>query len=204
MQAQICSTLMCDHSERSENSLSLQGKAVLGPLKSISAFPDFKSWKFVTNINIFLTNSNHIVSSEKQKAILNLSLCCSIFFFFYWLSEVFATVMPSATSPPAHDMNAKTVLSHEDEEDSRVKSAVILVYWLLLWLRQLADIADKKDQVFPVKDGFHALKGIVNSVSFLPLFLLLQLTDRGDCHLKCLQLLLFQLLPAKSCENVWK
>uniref|UniRef100_A0A674PQV7 Anthrax toxin receptor n=1 Tax=Takifugu rubripes TaxID=31033 RepID=A0A674PQV7_TAKRU len=30
--------------------------------------------------------------------------------------------------------------------------------------QQLADIADKKDQVFPVKDGFHALKGIVNSI----------------------------------------
>uniref|UniRef100_A0A8C2XP99 ANTXR cell adhesion molecule 2a n=1 Tax=Cyclopterus lumpus TaxID=8103 RepID=A0A8C2XP99_CYCLU len=31
--------------------------------------------------------------------------------------------------------------------------------------QQLAEIADTKDQVFPVKDGFHALKGIVNSVS---------------------------------------
>uniref|UniRef100_A0A3B5BA59 ANTXR cell adhesion molecule 2a n=1 Tax=Stegastes partitus TaxID=144197 RepID=A0A3B5BA59_9TELE len=30
--------------------------------------------------------------------------------------------------------------------------------------QQLADIADTKDHVFPVKDGFHALKGIVNSV----------------------------------------
>uniref|UniRef100_A0A3P8YAJ5 Anthrax toxin receptor n=1 Tax=Esox lucius TaxID=8010 RepID=A0A3P8YAJ5_ESOLU len=30
--------------------------------------------------------------------------------------------------------------------------------------QQLADIADSKDQVFPVKDGFHALKGIVNSI----------------------------------------
>ncbi|XP_034534182.1 anthrax toxin receptor 2-like [Notolabrus celidotus] len=29
--------------------------------------------------------------------------------------------------------------------------------------QQLAEIADAKDQVFPVKDGFHALKGIVNS-----------------------------------------
>ncbi|KAL6114893.1 antxr2 [Pungitius sinensis] len=29
---------------------------------------------------------------------------------------------------------------------------------------QLAEIADTKDQVFPVKDGFHALKGIVNSI----------------------------------------
>lgn len=35
---------------------------------------------------------------------------------------------------------------------------------------QLADIADTKDQVFPVKDGFHALKGIVNSVSLAALF----------------------------------
>uniref|UniRef100_A0A667YUE6 ANTXR cell adhesion molecule 2a n=1 Tax=Myripristis murdjan TaxID=586833 RepID=A0A667YUE6_9TELE len=30
--------------------------------------------------------------------------------------------------------------------------------------QQLADVADTKDQVFPVKDGFHALKGIVNSI----------------------------------------
>ncbi|KAM9393326.1 anthrax toxin receptor 2 [Pholidichthys leucotaenia] len=30
--------------------------------------------------------------------------------------------------------------------------------------QQLADIADTKDYVFPVKDGFHALKGIVNSI----------------------------------------
>uniref|UniRef100_H3DH28 Anthrax toxin receptor n=1 Tax=Tetraodon nigroviridis TaxID=99883 RepID=H3DH28_TETNG len=30
--------------------------------------------------------------------------------------------------------------------------------------QQLANIADTKDQVFPVKDGFHALKGIVNSI----------------------------------------
>uniref|UniRef100_A0A672GQU3 Anthrax toxin receptor n=1 Tax=Salarias fasciatus TaxID=181472 RepID=A0A672GQU3_SALFA len=30
--------------------------------------------------------------------------------------------------------------------------------------QQLADIADTKDHVFPVKDGFHALKGIVNSI----------------------------------------
>ncbi|XP_069379435.1 anthrax toxin receptor 2 [Paralichthys olivaceus] len=30
--------------------------------------------------------------------------------------------------------------------------------------QQLAGIADTKDQVFPVKDGFHALKSIVNSI----------------------------------------
>ncbi|RVE68680.1 hypothetical protein OJAV_G00095300 [Oryzias javanicus] len=30
--------------------------------------------------------------------------------------------------------------------------------------QQLAEIADAKDHVFPVKDGFHALKGIVNSI----------------------------------------
>ncbi|MEQ2262639.1 hypothetical protein XENORESO_018030, partial [Xenotaenia resolanae] len=30
--------------------------------------------------------------------------------------------------------------------------------------QQLSDIADSKDNVFPVKDGFHALKGIVNSI----------------------------------------
>ncbi|XP_069025461.1 LOW QUALITY PROTEIN: anthrax toxin receptor 2 [Embiotoca jacksoni] len=30
--------------------------------------------------------------------------------------------------------------------------------------QQLAEIADTKDHVFPVKDGFHALKGIVNSI----------------------------------------
>uniref|UniRef100_A0A3P8WD18 Anthrax toxin receptor n=1 Tax=Cynoglossus semilaevis TaxID=244447 RepID=A0A3P8WD18_CYNSE len=30
--------------------------------------------------------------------------------------------------------------------------------------QQLVDIADTKDQVFPVKDGFHALKGIINSI----------------------------------------
>ncbi|KAI4876375.1 hypothetical protein NFI96_017841 [Prochilodus magdalenae] len=30
--------------------------------------------------------------------------------------------------------------------------------------QQLADIADSKDQVFPVLDGFHALKSIVNSI----------------------------------------
>ncbi|XP_023814667.1 anthrax toxin receptor 2 isoform X1 [Oryzias latipes] len=30
--------------------------------------------------------------------------------------------------------------------------------------QQLAEIADSKDQVFPVKDGFHALKGIVTSI----------------------------------------
>ncbi|KAM6954489.1 anthrax toxin receptor 2 [Aplochiton taeniatus] len=29
---------------------------------------------------------------------------------------------------------------------------------------QLAQVADSKNQVFPVKDGFHALKGIVNSI----------------------------------------
>ncbi|KAK0135481.1 Anthrax toxin receptor 2 [Merluccius polli] len=29
---------------------------------------------------------------------------------------------------------------------------------------QLAQVADTKDQVFPVKDGFHALRGIVNSI----------------------------------------
>uniref|UniRef100_A0A3Q0QZK3 Anthrax toxin receptor n=1 Tax=Amphilophus citrinellus TaxID=61819 RepID=A0A3Q0QZK3_AMPCI len=30
--------------------------------------------------------------------------------------------------------------------------------------QQLAEIADTRDHVFPVKDGFHALKGIVNSI----------------------------------------
>ncbi|XP_039859593.1 ANTXR cell adhesion molecule 2a [Simochromis diagramma] len=30
--------------------------------------------------------------------------------------------------------------------------------------QQLAEIADTKDHVFPVKDGFHALKGIINSI----------------------------------------
>lgn len=148
---------------------SFKGKSEFARLKSIFIMSRLKTWKSWTRTTIILTTSKHIVSSGKQKAILSLSLCCSIFFF-NWLSEVFATVMPSATSPPAHDLKAKTVLSHEDEEDSRVKSAVNLVYRLLLWLRQLAAIADTKDQVFPVKDGFHALKGIVNSVSFLTLF----------------------------------
>uniref|UniRef100_A0A673X711 Anthrax toxin receptor n=1 Tax=Salmo trutta TaxID=8032 RepID=A0A673X711_SALTR len=36
--------------------------------------------------------------------------------------------------------------------------------------QQLAEVADTKDQVFPVKDGFHALKGIVNSVRPLSSF----------------------------------
>lgn len=40
----------------------------------------------------------------------------------------------------------------------------------VLSYKQLADIADTKDQVFPVKDGFHALKGIVNSVSLPNMF----------------------------------
>lgn len=35
---------------------------------------------------------------------------------------------------------------------------------LLFFFSQLAEIADTKDQVFPVNDGFHALKGIINSV----------------------------------------
>lgn len=44
---------------------------------------------------------------------------------------MFATVRPSVTSPPAHDTEAKTPLSHEDEkEDSRVKSTLLLVYRL--------------------------------------------------------------------------
>ncbi|KAJ3583124.1 hypothetical protein NHX12_034443 [Muraenolepis orangiensis] len=30
--------------------------------------------------------------------------------------------------------------------------------------QQLAEVADTKDQVFPVKDGFHTLRGIVNSI----------------------------------------
>uniref|UniRef100_A0A8P4KII1 Anthrax toxin receptor n=1 Tax=Dicentrarchus labrax TaxID=13489 RepID=A0A8P4KII1_DICLA len=38
------------------------------------------------------------------------------------------------------------------------------VYVHELTVKELADIADTKDQVFPVKDGFHALKGIVNSI----------------------------------------
>ncbi|XP_055017268.1 ANTXR cell adhesion molecule 2a isoform X2 [Boleophthalmus pectinirostris] len=33
-----------------------------------------------------------------------------------------------------------------------------------LTVKELFDIADTRDQVFPVKDGFHALKGIVNSI----------------------------------------
>lgn len=83
---------------------------------------------------------------------------------------MFATVRPSATSSPAHDTKAKTPLSHEDERRrAALKPAPLLVYPLPLRLRQLNKIADKKDQVFPVKDGFHALKGIVNSVSALPL-----------------------------------
>lgn len=37
--------------------------------------------------------------------------------------------------------------------------------FLFFW-PQLADVADSINQVFPVKDGFKALKGIVNSVSY--------------------------------------
>lgn len=65
-------------------------------------------------------------------------------------------------------MKAKTALSHEDERrTAAVKRPRSSVYPLLLLLLQLAEIAGTKDHVFPVKDGFHALKGIVNSVSVL-------------------------------------
>uniref|UniRef100_A0A3Q4MXM3 VWFA domain-containing protein n=1 Tax=Neolamprologus brichardi TaxID=32507 RepID=A0A3Q4MXM3_NEOBR len=47
------------------------------------------------------------------------------------------------------------VYRKREKEESRVKSALL----------PLAEIADTKDHVFPVKDGFHALKGIINSVS---------------------------------------
>uniref|UniRef100_A0A8B9JSE7 ANTXR cell adhesion molecule 2 n=1 Tax=Astyanax mexicanus TaxID=7994 RepID=A0A8B9JSE7_ASTMX len=41
----------------------------------------------------------------------------------------------------------------------------IYFFWLVLCSSlQLADIADSKDQVFPVLDGFQALKSIVNSI----------------------------------------
>ena len=43
---------------------------------------------------------------------------------------------------------------------------------------QLAEVADTKDQVFPVKDGFHALRGIVNSVSGLCV------RSQGHCQLR--------------------
>lgn len=39
------------------------------------------------------------------------------------------------------------------------------LFYLLLPLRQLARIADSKDHVFPVNDGFEALQGIIDSVS---------------------------------------
>lgn len=37
-------------------------------------------------------------------------------------------------------------------------------FFRLLFLSQLAEIADGTEQVFPVLSGFHALKDIVNSV----------------------------------------
>jgi len=42
-------------------------------------------------------------------------------------------------------------------------SPVIIIF--LFVSQQLADVADNREQVFPVKGGFQALKGIVNSVS---------------------------------------
>lgn len=62
-------------------------------------------------------------------------------------------------SPPAQ---------HEGKAELGHKPALLPVYSFLLSYQQLAEIADTRDHVFPVKDGFHALKGIVNSVSLSP------------------------------------
>lgn len=43
---------------------------------------------------------------------------------------------------------------------------LMICQFLTYVYNQLVDIADSKDQVFPVVDGFHALKNIVNSVRF--------------------------------------
>jgi len=63
-----------------------------------------------------VTIGNHLAMSAyqvKNKGNIALNLCCSLFFLY--LSKVFATVMPSAMSPPAHDMKGKTELTHKEE-----------------------------------------------------------------------------------------
>lgn len=42
----------------------------------------------------------------------------------------------------------------------------VVIYCNNLFPLQLAKIADSKDHVFPVNDGFEALQGVIDSVSF--------------------------------------
>ncbi|CAJ1069761.1 ANTXR cell adhesion molecule 2a isoform X2 [Xyrichtys novacula] len=77
--------------------------------------------------------------------------------------------MPSAVSPPARESKQEeTELSQKEENRNRRKQPEICtnphLQQTLSCFPQLAAIADTKNQVFPVKDGFHALKGIVNSI----------------------------------------
>lgn len=46
----------------------------------------------------------------------------------------------------------------------RMKEYKRIFSWFLIW-SQLATIADSKDHVFPVNDGFEALQGVIDSVS---------------------------------------
>lgn len=90
-----------------------------------------------------------------------------IFFFYGWAKclpqscHLLCLLLPMIWK----ERQCSVIKRKREKEESSIKSAVLLVYSKPSWYQQLADIADTKDQVFPVKDGFHALKGIVNSVS---------------------------------------
>lgn len=67
------------------------------------------------------------------------------------------------------------------------KSAVVACDCNNLFPLQLAKIADSKDHVFPVNDGFEALQGVIDSVriSFLPTVMpIAPVTLRADRHLR--------------------
>lgn len=117
-----------------------------------------------------VTIGNHPVMSSYQ--VKNKRQYCSQFvlqwFFFYgWAKclpqscHLLCLLLPMIWK----ERQCSVIKRKTEKEESSIKSAVLLVYSTPLWYQQLADIADTKDQVFPVKDGFHALKGIVNSVS---------------------------------------
>lgn len=47
-------------------------------------------------------------------------------------------------------------------ESTKMSDALLIAHVMFSW--QLSTIADSKDHVFPVNDGFQALQGVIDSV----------------------------------------
>uniref|UniRef100_A0A8B9K6F3 ANTXR cell adhesion molecule 2a n=1 Tax=Astyanax mexicanus TaxID=7994 RepID=A0A8B9K6F3_ASTMX len=102
----------------------------------------FVSPKMKISFIVFSTQANEQIKNQMQKS-----------------SSIIVALTDGKLEPYIHDLTSK-----EADEARKYNARVYCVGVKDFDKDQLAEVADTPEQVFPVKDGFQALKGIVNSI----------------------------------------